>query len=108
MQSKPRVICFSESKLDETITEAEVKLDDYKLLRHDRTRRGGGVACFIRKNVNFDQRTDFPKDVENIFIDIYLPQTKPILFGVVYRPPKESDFLERLANSIMNSKINLS
>ena len=36
-------------------------------------------------------------------MDIYLPQTKPILFGVVYRPPKDSDFLECLTNSIMNS-----
>ena len=93
MHSKPHVICFSESKLNETIT--EVKLDDYKLLRHDRTRRGGGVACFIRKNVNFDQRTDFPKDFENIFIDIYLPQTKPILFGVDHLKIKKALMLKR-------------
>ena len=104
LHSKPHVICFSESKLDETVTDAEVKLDDYNILRQDRTRQGGGVACFIHKDVNFDQRTDFPEDFEKIFIDIFLPQTKPILFGVVYRPPKDSDFLERLSDSIMNSK----
>jgi len=73
-------------------------------LQQDRTTdSGGGVICFIRKDVNFDRRSDFPKDFENIFMDIYLPQTKPILFGVVYRPPKDSDFLECLTNSIMNS-----
>ena len=104
MHSKPHVISFSESKLNETHTNEEVNLDGYKILRQDRTTdSGGGVICFIRKDVNFDRRSDFPKDFENIFMDIYLPQTKPILFGVVYRPPKDSDFLECLTNSIMNS-----
>ena len=104
MHSKPHVISFSESKLNEPHTNEEVKLDGYKILRQDRTTdSGGGVICFIRKDVNFDRRSDFPKDFENIFMDIYLPQTKPILFGVVYRPPKDSDFLECLTNSIMNS-----
>ena len=104
LHSKPHVISFSESKLNETHTNEEVNLDGYKILRQDRTTdSGGGVICFIRKDVNFDRRSDFPKDFENIFMDIYLPQTKPILFGVVYRPPKDSDFLECLTNSIMNS-----
>ena len=104
LHAKPHVICFSESKLDENVPDAVVKIDDYNILRQDRTSSGGGVACFIHKDVNFDQRTDFPNDFENIFIDIFLPQTKPILFGVVYRPPKDSDFLERLSDSIMNSE----
>jgi len=103
LQSKPHIICFSESKLDSTVNDEEVAIDDYNLLRHDRTRNGGGVACFIRNSIHFNQRTDFPKDFENIFIDILLPKTTPILFGVVYRPPSDSNFLELLSSSIMNS-----
>ena len=35
-----------------------------------------------------------------------LPKTKPILVGVVYRPPDKSDFLEQFPDAIINS-INL-
>jgi hypothetical protein len=50
LHSKPHVISFSESKLNETHTNEEVKLDGYKILRQDRTTdSGGGVICFIRK-----------------------------------------------------------
>ena len=103
MHSKPHVICFSETKLDATVTDEEVAIDSYNLLRHDRNRHGGGVACFVNNSIHFNQRTDFSKDIENIFIDILLPKTTPILFGVVYRPPSDSTFLELLTNNITNS-----
>ena len=64
---------------------------------------GGGVACFVNNSLNYNQRNDFSKDIENIFIDILLPKTKPILFGVIYRPPNDSTFLEKLSDSILNS-----
>ena len=103
LQNKPHVICFSETKLDETINDEEIALDGYNHIRCDRNRHGGGVACFITNSLHFNQRTDFPQDFENIFIDILLPKTTPILFGVVYRPPSASNFLELLSNSISNS-----
>ena len=103
LETCPHVICFSETKLDPTINDEEVIIDGYTILRHDRTRHGGGVACFINNSLNYNQRGDFSNDVENIFIDILLPKTKPILFGVVYRPPSDFTFLEKLSDSIMNS-----
>ena len=45
----------------------------------------------------------FSKDFENIFIDILLPMTKPILFGVVYRPQATENFDELLAKSILDA-----
>jgi hypothetical protein len=53
--------------------------------------------------VNYNQRHDFSKDFENIFIDILLPMTKPILFGVVYRPQTTENFDELLAKSILDA-----
>ena len=53
--------------------------------------------------LHFNQCTDIPQNFENIFIDILLPKTTPILFGVVFRPPSASNFLELLSNSISNS-----
>ena len=61
------------------------------------------MACFINNSILFNKRIYFPKDFENIFIDILLPKTTAILFGVVYRPPSYSNFLQVLSHSIMNS-----
>ena len=98
---QPHIICFSETKLDKSVTDGEIKIDNYSCVRKDRSRNGGGVACFIHKSIiAYDVRSDFSDDFENIFIDIILPKTKPILRGVVYRPPLDMHFVENLANSI--------
>ena len=44
---KAAVIGISESKLDSSITGNEIKIDGYHVLRKDRNRKGGGVACYI-------------------------------------------------------------
>jgi len=100
---KPHVICFSETKIDSSVTSAEVLIDGYSTIRRDRNRHGGGVACYVNNSIHYNERSDFPCDFENIFIDILLPKTTPILFGVVYRPPKTLNFDELLSNSIANS-----
>ncbi len=48
-------------------------------------------------------REDFGTDFENVFLDILLPNSKPILIGILYRPPNQSGFLDSLSNSILNS-----
>jgi len=101
--AKPHVLCFSETKLDHSVKDAEVNIDDFSCLRKDRNRSGGGVAIFVHKSLAYDQRSDFNGNFENIFIDILLPKTKPILVGVVYRPPKSSGFVEIFTESIINS-----
>ena len=94
--------CFSETKLDKSVTNGEIKID-YSCVRKDKNRNGGRVACFIHKSIAYDVRSDFSNDIENIFMNILLPITKPILLGVVYRPPSDMHFVENLANSISNS-----
>ena len=98
--TQPHVLCFSETKLDYSVKDAEVNIDNYSCLRKDRNRNGGGVAIFVHKSIAYDQRLDFHGNFENIFIDILLPKTKPILLGVVYRPPKNTDFVETLTESM--------
>ena len=101
--TNPHVICFSETKLDFSHTDAEVSIDNYSCVRKDRNRHGGGVACYVHKSIDYDVRLDFSDNFENIFIDILLPMTAPILLGVVYRPPTDTCFVENLTNSIANS-----
>ena len=47
--------------------------------------------------------SNFSSEIENIFFDILLHRTKPILVGVLFRPPDQSRFLERLSSAISNS-----
>ena len=59
--------------------DGEISIEHYSYLRKDRNRNGGGVSYFIHKSIAFEERSDFSDDFENIFIDILLPKTKPIL-----------------------------
>ena len=39
------VIAVSETHCDDTITDQEISLDGFSILRNDRNRNGGGVPC---------------------------------------------------------------
>ena len=36
----------------------------------------------------------FPKEIEQFFVEILLPKTKPLIVGIIYRPPNQSNFLD--------------
>jgi hypothetical protein len=102
-KSRAVVIGISESKLDKSVLDGEVFIDGYEVIRSDRNRNGGGVACYVRSDMAFNVRKDFSADIENIFFDILLPNSKPILIGIVYRPPTQIDFLDKLSTAIINA-----
>ena len=99
-KTRATVIGITESKLDRSVLDGEINIDGYELVRSDRNRHGGGVACYIRSDISFSIRGDFSSEIENIFLDILLPKTKPILIGILYRPPDQSKFLDNLSTSI--------
>ena len=88
------VIGISESKLDDSVLTSEIQIDEYDLFRCDRNRHGGGVACYIRNDLSYNVQSYFPKDIENIFFELLLPNTKPIVVGTIYRPPNQTNFME--------------
>ena len=103
--SNAAIIGITESKLDKTVLDNEVKIDGYELKRSDRNRQGGDVACYIRKDLSsFNSREDFAPDLKNIFFDSLLPKSKPILVGILYRPPDSSGFLKKLNAAISKTK----
>ena len=95
------IIGISESKLDESVLEPEIEIDDYKILRCDRNRHGGGVACYIRNDLSYNIIFVFPSEIESVFLEILLRNSKPITVGTIYHPPNQSNFLEVL-NENMN------
>ena len=98
------IIGISESKLYESFSNLQIQIDYYRVLRCDRNRHRGGVACYIRNYLSYNILSVFPREIENVFFEILLPNSKPITAGTIYHPPNQSNFLEVL-NENMN-KIN--
>ena len=95
--TKASIIGVSETKLDETILSSELEVDGYDLVRLDQSRRSGGVACYIKSWIAYSYEDSFCSNTESIFLDIFfLPKSKPILLGILYRPPDKSDFVRHI------------
>ena len=99
---KATVLGITEINLDRTIFDAGLYIEAYSIVRCDRDRRGGGVACYIKNDICFSTKNILSKKIEVIFVDLLLPKTKPISVGIVYRPPKDTTFLQLFAE-ILNS-----
>jgi hypothetical protein len=62
---------------------------------------------YIRNNIAFNPREDLrSEDNENVWIEVLLPKTKPIIVGTCYRPPKQCyhDFLNSLEQSLAKTE----
>ena len=66
--SNAAVIGITETKLDNTVYDSEVTIDGYSIVRNDRNRKGGGVACYIRSNICYSRKTCLSDNLENILI----------------------------------------
>ena len=88
------MIGISESKLDSTVLDLEIYIENYEILRFDRNRHGGGVACYIRSEISYKLSYLLPNEIENFTFDILMPHTKPITIGIIYRPPNQSKLLD--------------
>ena len=78
-QTRAAISGVSETWLDGTVTNSEIELEGYNIIRRDRDRHGGGVCTFIRYDIAFSERTDLK--LEAVWCDILLPKTKPIIVG---------------------------
>ena len=107
-KSNAAVIGISETWLDDSVSDTEVSIPNYIILRCDRNRNGGGACMFIRSDIAFNPRLDLHKDgIEMVYADLLLPKSRPILVGVGYRPPKKSTFFEQLEECFMNTTFNV-
>ena len=88
------IIGIKEYKQDELSWNLRFKLITIKLY-------GEGVTCYMRNDLSCKIVSVFPPEIESVFFDILLPNSKPITLGKIYRPPNQSSFLEAL-NKNMN------
>ena len=86
------VLAINETRLDSTISDNEMHVPGYDIVRRDRNvngRLGGGGGCFyVRCNINYSPRLDLSIDqIENLCIEIRKPKCKRFLVATWYRPP---------------------
>ena len=97
-RSKAAVISITESWLDSSVTNTEIDIEGYNVIRKDRNRNGGGVCVYIRDDLAFSARSDLQTEDETLWFELLLPKTMPIIKGTCYRPPKQEDFLDNFEN----------
>lgn len=100
------VLCLAETRLDEYISNNDVEIENYNLLRNDRDRNGGGVAAYVNKKVSLSQkiRNDLmPSELELLVLELKHSKARPILLLIWYRPPESKmdkfDFMEHVLHT---------
>ena len=81
--SEAAVIGISESKLDDSVLSSEIQIENYDLIRSDRNRYSGGAVCFIRNDSSYNTKSSLPSEIENIFIEIFLSHSKPLVLSSI-------------------------
>ena len=85
------ILALNETKIDSSIFDSEVNIDNYSFLRKDRSRHGGGVAIYVHKSLHFETLNhESMNDLEVLAIKIFLKKAKPIICTTWYRPPSLS------------------
>ena len=71
-----------------SISNTEVEIGGYEIIRQDRNRNGGGVAIYLRNNISYVKRSDdlISEHAEPLCLEIKKPKSKPIV-STWYRPP---------------------
>ena len=83
-----QVFAVNETKIDASVYDDEVMIDNFNLCRKDRSRQGGGVAIYLHKSIHFEQITHETLDVlEAMVIKVYIKFAKPLVVSTWYRPP---------------------
>lgn len=88
------ILCFTETWLNESLPDEMISIDNFQLLRNDRSYgRGGGTCIFIKNHIQFENNLNYvnERDVEIQGVHIGgtgLQPQKQIVLVVVYRPPR--------------------
>ena len=84
------IIAISETKLDDNIQESVFTIPGYNVEYKHRTRKGGGVALYIRDDIPHVRVSKLEsKELEHVSVDITIKRKK-FNISVIYRPPSRS------------------
>ena len=88
----PDILGLCETFLDSNIADGQITIGRYEFLRKDRcdtiNKAGGGVLLYYRNSLNCKRKTELEiSNIETLWLEITLPNSKPFLVCTVYRPP---------------------
>ena len=100
---QPLVVCIVETWLSADISNEEISILGYQLLRADRNRQGGGVLMYLAESLSSAILLSAPFGLELLLVSI-TPSSPPYskyCIGVFYRPPaSKSDIIDYFSTSL--------
>ena len=91
--SNAAVTGITETKLDNTVYNSEVAVDEFNKGRNDSNRNGGGCSCYIKNKLCYNRKACIPNNKGKMLIDILSPKTKLILVDITCKPPESNPIL---------------
>ena len=93
--SKIKILCITESWLNDTTKDHELHIPNFNIERSDRhlSKRGGGLLMYIHQSIIFTKIPEISRSdsqLEQIWISSNQPNGRKFIVGNVYRPPNES------------------
>ena len=65
------VIGICKSKLDASVLDQEIRIDNYKILCSERNRQGGGVVFYVRNYLSYNSHLSFPVKLKTFPLTFY-------------------------------------
>ena len=105
---EPDIVAITESWVDERISDEELHIEGYGILRKDRKLeiKGGGVILYVKDNLmvsEIELQNEFP---EQLWCKLKFKGHRELLIGVCYRTPTENgahkqvrEMIEEVSNS---------
>ena len=59
-------LAISESKLDNSFPDSQFQADGFKIYRHDRSSKSGGLLLYIRENIPHRRLTQYESNCDGI------------------------------------------
>ena len=91
------VFSISKTWLNINVSDEELEIEGYSLIRKDRSyANGGGVAVYIKNKFAFSHRPEFETvNLQSLWLELKIPKSKSLLISVVYRPPQDDSFFDK-------------
>ena len=102
-----QIFGVTETHLNKSIKDTEIKIDGYEIVGHDRKQgSGGGVCVFIRNDLSWLRRKDLENDkIEAVWIEIFLQKAKSILICFLCRPPDTLSYLSKYFDPLFDDML---
>ena len=97
------VMGICETFLDDNVTDNEICIEGYIIVKKNRNRHGGGVLIYIKEGIQYTEITDLAgSEVEGVWANIQCDK-QHLALGVMYRSPSSNNaYLKSMLDQIDN------